>query len=62
MVSFLNSTLSSTCQRYFSYEIGRGNQEGISILFRLNLTVYLYFILVVIFLQKLLGFGLSITV
>ena len=49
MVSFLNSTLSSTCQRYFSYEIGRGNQEGISILFRLNLTVYLYFILVVIF-------------
>ena len=40
MVSFLNSTLSSTCQRYFSYEIGRGNQEGISILFRLNLTVY----------------------
>ena len=55
MVSFLNSTLSSTCQRYFSYEIGRGNQEGISILFRLNLTVYLYFILVVIFFAETIG-------
>ena len=36
MVSFLNSTLSSTCQRYFSYEIGRGNQEGISIFISLE--------------------------
>ena len=48
MVSFLNSTLSSTCQRYFSYEIGRGNQEGISILFRLNLTVYFIYFIVII--------------
>lgn len=55
MVSFFNSTLSATCQRYFSYELGRGNQEGISALFRLNLTVYLYFILVVLFFAETIG-------
>lgn len=28
MLAFLNSTLSATCQRYFSYELGCGNQNS----------------------------------
>lgn len=55
MISFLNSTLSSTCQRYFSYEIGRNNNEAVAVLFRLNLTVYMYFILIVLLLAETIG-------
>lgn len=55
MLAFLNSTLSSTCQRYFSYELGRGNSNKLSELFCLNMTVFLYFILAVLVLAETLG-------
>lgn len=55
MLAFLNSTLSATCQRYFSYELGCGNRNRLSELFCLNMTVFLYFILVVLVLAETLG-------
>lgn len=55
MLSFLNSTLSSTCQRYFSYEIGRGNHKRLSELFCINVTIFLLFIIVVLAFAETIG-------
>ena len=55
MLAFLNSTLSATCQRYFSYELGRNDKKKLAELFRLNLTVFIYFILLVFLLAETVG-------
>lgn len=55
MLTFLNSTLSSTCQRYFSYELGRDNKEGLSKLFKLNFSVYIIFIIIILLFAETIG-------
>lgn len=55
MLSFLNSTLSSTCQRYFSYELGRGDKDKLAVLFKLNVTLYIFFMLIVLLIAETLG-------
>lgn len=55
MLAFLNGTLSSTCQRYFSYELGRNNREALARLFRQHLTLLLFFVLCILFLAETVG-------
>lgn len=55
MMAFFNSTLTATCQRYFSYEIGRENFEELSKIFKLNMTTYILFVLLVILIAETLG-------
>ncbi|WP_297906230.1 lipopolysaccharide biosynthesis protein [uncultured Parabacteroides sp.] len=55
MLVFLNSTLSSTCQRYFSYELGRNNHEALAELFKQNITLFVFFVVCVLFLAETIG-------
>ncbi len=55
MFAFLNSTLASSSQRFFSYELGRKNFQGLGELFSLNITIFLIFIVAVLIIAETLG-------
>lgn len=55
MFSFLNGTLSTSSQRYFSQALVKGNKEGIKKVFCLNLTVYLILIIIIIAFLETIG-------
>ncbi len=55
MMSFFNSTLSSTCQRYFSTDLGTGDKKKLNKDFCLTMTLYLCFILVVVVVCETIG-------
>ena len=38
MISFISSTMSGACQRYYSYELGRGNYEELKKVFSISLS------------------------
>ena len=47
MFSFLSSTMSTSCQRFYSYEMGRGNFEGLRCTFSLCVIVFVAIMVVV---------------
>ena len=53
--SFLNSTLTSASQRFFSYEIGKEDKKELQNVFRLNTSIFLMLLLGVVFLSEVLG-------
>ena len=53
--SFLNSMLTSASQRFFSYEIGRGNKVELQNIFRLNISIFLILLLAVVFVVETVG-------
>lgn len=55
MFSFLNSTLASSSQRFFSYELGRGDFRRLRELFSLNITMLLSFIVVLLIIAETAG-------
>lgn len=55
MFSFFCSTSASTCQRYFSYEIGRNNRKGLADIFKLNMSVFLMLAFIVLVFAETVG-------
>lgn len=55
MFSFLNGTLSTSSQRYFSISLAEGNFSKLQKQFRLNLSIFLLFILIVIIIAETIG-------
>ncbi|MBR4155846.1 MAG: oligosaccharide flippase family protein [Bacteroidales bacterium] len=55
MLSFLNSSMASTYQRYFNYEMGKKNEKGISDLFRSSITVQLLYAVIIIIIAETIG-------
>lgn len=55
MVSFISSTMSSACQRYYSYEMANGNSSGLQLVFNLSLTVFFILTVIIVLLGETLG-------
>jgi len=55
MFGFFSSTLASSCQRYFSYYIGKNDREELSNVFRLNMSVFLLLALIILLIAETLG-------
>lgn len=55
MVSFISSTMSGACQRYYSYEIGRQNTERLKLVFSISLTVFFILTAFILILAETLG-------
>ena len=55
MLTFFSSTMTSTCQRYFSYQIGKNDLKELGQLFKLNMSVFLLFGFVVFVLAETIG-------
>ena len=55
MVSFISTTMSAACQRYYSYEMGRGNTDGLKTVFSISLTVFFVLAAIIILLAETAG-------
>ena len=55
MVSFISTTMSSACQRYYSYEMTKGNLEELKKVFSISLTVFFILTLFIVLLAETLG-------
>lgn len=55
MVSFISTTMSSACQRYYSYELGKDNPEGMKTVFSISLTVFFILTALIVLLAETLG-------
>lgn len=55
MLSFLNSSMAATYQRYFNYEMGKKNYEGVSNLFKSSLSVQLIYALIIVVIAETIG-------
>jgi O-antigen/teichoic acid export membrane protein len=55
MFSFLSGSMATACQRYFSFEIGRGDYEQLERVFSLSLTIYLLIAAAVLLLAETAG-------
>jgi O-antigen/teichoic acid export membrane protein len=52
---FLNGIMAAALQRYFSFEIGRGDFERLEKIFRLSITIYVLIIVLVLFMGETIG-------
>jgi O-antigen/teichoic acid export membrane protein len=55
MFGFLSNSMAGASQRYFSFEIGRGDFEQLKKVFSLNLAVYILLAIVVLILAETIG-------
>ncbi|GHV72411.1 hypothetical protein AGMMS49928_29250 [Spirochaetia bacterium] len=55
MFGFLSGSMASASQRYFSFEIGRGDFEQLKKIFSLNLTIFMVIALSVLVLSETIG-------
>lgn len=55
MLSFLNSSMSSTYQRYFNFEMGKKNEKAITDLFKSSITVQLIYSIIIVIIAETLG-------
>ena len=55
MFSFLNGTLATSSQRYFSVALAEGSQDKLKKVFSLNVTVFLIFAAIVVVLSETIG-------
>ena len=55
MFSFLNSTLATSSQRYFSIELGKGDMKRLNQWFCLNITAFSIFILIFLVIAETVG-------
>lgn len=55
MFSFISGTMANASQRYFSYEIGRGDFEQLKKTFSITLTIYLIFGFILVLLSETVG-------
>ncbi len=55
MFGFLSSAMASASQRYFSFDIGRGDIEQLKKTFRVTVTVYALLVLIIVLLAETVG-------
>lgn len=55
ILSFLNTSMASTYQRYFNYEMGRRNEKAVTDLFKSSLTVQLFYALIIVLIAETFG-------
>lgn len=55
MLSFLNTSMAATYQRYFNYEMGKNNENGVRKTFQSSLTVQLFYATLIILVAETLG-------
>lgn len=55
MLTFFNSTLSATCQRYFSADIGIGDRDKLINDFKVIFSLYLFFVIIVLIIGETIG-------
>ena len=55
MMSFLNTSMASSYQRFFNYEMGRNNNAKLADLFKSSLTVQLLYVVLTILVAETLG-------
>lgn len=55
MLSFLNSSMASTYQRYFNFEMGKKNEKGISDLFKSSITIQLIYAAIIVLIAETIG-------
>ena len=55
MFGFLSGAMASASQRYFSFELGKNNQEGLEKIFAITVTIYAILALAIILLAETLG-------
>lgn len=53
--SFISNALSTTSQRFFSYEIGRGNNGRLKLVFSASFAIYFVFCIIILFLAETIG-------
>lgn len=54
-VSFISGTMSTACQRWYSYELGRNNTQGLKQVFNLSLSIFLIISLIIVLLAETVG-------
>ena len=55
MISFLNSSMASTYQRYFNFEMGKKNEKGLADLFKSSITVQLIYAAIIVVIAESVG-------
>jgi len=55
MFSFLSTTMSTACQRFFSFELGRDDTEGLRTVFSQSLVIFVALVLIVIVVGETAG-------
>ena len=55
LLSFLNSSMASTYQRYFNFEMGRKNKTALTNLFKSSITVQLIYAIIIVILAETIG-------
>jgi O-antigen/teichoic acid export membrane protein len=55
MFGFLSNSMASASQRYFSFELGRGDYEQLKKTFSLSLTIYIFIGLLILLLAETIG-------
>ena len=55
MFSFLSGAMATASQRYFAFEMGRGNEEGLQKVFSVTMTIYVLLALVIVVLAETVG-------
>lgn len=55
MISFLNSSMASTYQRYFNFEMGKKNEKGLADLFKSSITVQLIYAAIIVIIAETIG-------
>src|SRR5690606_15394275 len=55
MLSFLSSSMSSATQRFFSYDLGRGDLKGVQRTFSSSFFVYIIISLIIVLFAETLG-------
>ncbi len=55
MFSFLSVTMSSASQRFFSYELGRDDNDNLQRVFSITILIYVFIVLLVFLLAETIG-------
>lgn len=55
MFSFLSGAMAAASQRYFAFEMGRGNKEGLRKVFCITFTIYILLALIIFLLAETIG-------
>lgn len=55
MFSFISGSMSTACQRYFSFDIGKNDEEHLKVTFSLTVTIYFLIAIIVVLLAETIG-------
>lgn len=55
IMAFLNTVMTATTYRYIAFEMGKGNKEGVNIVFNISLVIHLCLALLVLVLTETIG-------